>query len=105
MNDRGIAQYVAKEDWVRKKDWPVNVDKRNKNKKYTTYREEEIAGMLQVANDAEEALRMPVHGWMRAGWGGVVERRHLLGIRNCTLLTAWIKPCPEHLVRRIELVR
>jgi membrane-bound lytic murein transglycosylase B len=44
MKDRGIAQYVAKEDWVRKKDWPVNVDKRNKNKKYTTYREEEIAG-------------------------------------------------------------
>jgi hypothetical protein len=32
LNDRGIAKYVAKEDWVQKEDWPVNVDKRNKNK-------------------------------------------------------------------------
>ncbi len=56
LNDRGIAKYVAKEDWVQKKDWPINVDKRNKNKKYATYLEEEIAGMLQVANGAEEAL-------------------------------------------------
>ena len=32
LNDRGISKYVAKEDWVQKKDWPVNVDKRNKTK-------------------------------------------------------------------------
>jgi integrase len=56
LNDRGIAKYVAKEDWVRKKDWPINVDKRNKNKKYATYLEEEIAATLQVANGTEEAL-------------------------------------------------
>jgi integrase len=56
LNDRGIAKYVAKEDWVQKKDWPINVDKRNKNKKYATYLEEEIAAMLQVANGTEEAL-------------------------------------------------
>ncbi len=56
LNDRGIAKYVAKEDWVQKKDWPINVDKRNKNKKYATYLEEEIAAMLKVANSAEEAL-------------------------------------------------
>jgi site-specific recombinase XerD len=56
LNDRGIAKYVAKEDWVQKKDWPINVDKRNKNKKYATYLEEEIAATLQVANGTEEAL-------------------------------------------------
>jgi hypothetical protein len=74
LNDRGIAKYVAKEDWVQKKDWPVNVDKRNKNKKYTTYREEEIAGMLQVANDAEEALiRFLVGTGFRIGETAVTE--------------------------------
>ena len=56
LNDRGIAKYVAKEDWVQKKDWPINVDKRNKNKKYATYLKEEIAATLQVANGTEEAL-------------------------------------------------
>jgi len=57
LNDRGIAKYVAKEDWVLKKDWPINVDKRNRNKKYAKYlEEEEIAAMLQVANGTEEAL-------------------------------------------------
>jgi integrase len=56
LNDRGIAKYVAKEDWVQKKDWPINVDKRNKNKKYARYLEEEVAAMLQVANGTEEAL-------------------------------------------------
>jgi site-specific recombinase XerD len=56
LNDRGIAKYVAKEDWVQKKDWLINVDKRNKNKKYATYLEEEIAAMLHVANATEEAL-------------------------------------------------
>ena len=50
LNDRCIAKYVAKEDWVLKKDWPINVDKRNKNKKYATYLEEEVAAMLQVAD-------------------------------------------------------
>jgi site-specific recombinase XerD len=56
LNDRGIGKYVAKEDWVQKKDWPINVDKRNKNKKYPTYLEEEVAAMLQAANGTEEAL-------------------------------------------------
>jgi site-specific recombinase XerD len=56
LNDRGIAKYVAKEDWVQKKDWPINVDKRNKNKKYATYLEKEVAAMLEVANGTEEAL-------------------------------------------------
>jgi site-specific recombinase XerD len=56
LNDRGITKYVAKEDWVHKKDWPINVDKRNKNKKYDAYLEEEIAAILQVANGTEEAL-------------------------------------------------
>jgi integrase len=56
LNDRGMTKYVAKEDCVQKKDWPINVDKCNKNKKYATYLEEEIAVMLQVANGTEEAL-------------------------------------------------
>ncbi len=56
LNDRGIAKYVTKEDWLQKKDWPINVDKRNKNKKYATYLEEKITAMLQVANGTEEAL-------------------------------------------------
>jgi integrase len=74
LNDRGIAKYVAKEDWVQKKDWPVNVDKRNKNKKYATYLEEEIAGMLQVANGPEEALiRFLVGTGFRIGETAVAE--------------------------------
>jgi integrase len=74
LNDRGIAKHVAKEDWVQKKDWPVNVDKRNKNKKYTTYLEEEIAGMLQVANSSEEALiRFLVGTGFRIGEAAVTE--------------------------------
>jgi integrase len=56
LNDRGIGKYVPKEDWVQKKDWPVNVDKRNRNKKYATYTEQEIARMLRVTKIAEEAL-------------------------------------------------
>ncbi|MGC2531235.1 MAG: hypothetical protein WA639_26110, partial [Candidatus Acidiferrum sp.] len=56
LNDRGIGKYVGKEDWVQKKDWPVNVDKRNKNKKYATYTEQEVAAMIQVADSVEEAL-------------------------------------------------
>lgn len=76
LNDRGIAKHAAKEDWVQKKDWPVNVDKRNKNKKYATYFEEEIARMLQVANDAEEALiRFLVGTGFRIGEAAVAEWR------------------------------
>jgi integrase len=56
LNDRGIGKYVVREDWVQKKDWPVNVDKRNKNKKYATYTEQEVAAMLRVASSSEEAL-------------------------------------------------
>jgi integrase len=56
LNDRGIGKHVAREDWVQKKDWPVNVDKRNKNKKYATYTEQEVAAMLQVADSREVVL-------------------------------------------------
>ena len=56
LNDRGIGKYVAREDWVQKKDWPVNVDKRNKNKKYATYTDQEVAAMLQIADHIGEAL-------------------------------------------------
>src|SRR5437867_853809 len=40
---------VARKDWVQKKDWPVNVDKRNKNKKYATYTDQEVSAMLQIS--------------------------------------------------------
>lgn len=74
LNDRGIAKYTAKEDWVQQKDWPVNVDKRNKNKKYPTYQEAEIAAMLQVANEPEEALiRFLVGTGFRIGEAAVAE--------------------------------
>jgi integrase len=56
LNDRGIGRYVEKQDWVQKKDWPVNVDKRNRNKKYATYTEQEVARMLRVAEIGQEAL-------------------------------------------------
>jgi integrase len=56
LNDRGIGKHVAREDWVQKKDWPVNVDKRNKNKKYATYTDQEVAAMLRVADSIGEAL-------------------------------------------------
>jgi hypothetical protein len=61
LNDRGISKYVAREDWVQKKDWPINVDKRNKNKKYATYKEQEVAAMLLVANSIEEARALDEH--------------------------------------------
>ena len=74
LNDRGIGKYVAKEDWVQKKDWPINVDKRNKNKKYATYREDEVAAMLQVADSTEEALtRFLVGTGFRIGEAAVAE--------------------------------
>jgi integrase len=56
LSDRGIGKYVAREDWVQKKDWPVNVDKRNKNKKYAAYTEQEVAAMIQIAGTVEETL-------------------------------------------------
>lgn len=74
LNDRGIGKYVAREDWVQKKDWPVNVDKRNKNKKYATYTEQEIAAMIQVADTNEEALvRFLVGTGFRIGEAAVAE--------------------------------
>ena len=74
LNDRGIAKHVAKEDWVQQKDWPINVDKRNKNKKYPTYLEEEIAAMLRVASQPEEALiRFLVGTGFRIGEAAVAE--------------------------------
>jgi len=74
LNDRGIGKYVAREDWVQKKDWPVNVDKRNKNKKYATYTEQEVAAMIQVADRGEEALiRFLVGTGFRIGEASVAE--------------------------------
>lgn len=74
LNDRGIGKYVVREDWVQKKDWPVNVDKRNKNKKYATYTEQEVAAMIQVADSVEEALtRFLVGTGFRIGEAAVAE--------------------------------
>jgi integrase len=74
LNDRGIGKYMAREDWVQKKDWPVNVDKRNKNKKYATYTEQEVAAMIQVADSVEEALtRFLVGTGFRIGKSAVAE--------------------------------
>jgi integrase/recombinase XerD len=74
LNDRGIGKYVAREDWVQKKDWPVNVDKRNKNKKYATYTQQEVAAMIQVADSIEEALvRFLVGTGFRIGEAAVAE--------------------------------
>ena len=74
LNDRGIARHVTREDWVQTKDWPVNVDKRNKNKKYATYLEEEIAALLEVASGTEEALiRFLVGTGFRIGEVAVAE--------------------------------
>jgi integrase len=74
LNDRGIGKYVPREDWVQTKDWPVNVDKRNKNKKYATYTEQEVAAMIQVANIVEEALtRFLVGTGFRIGEAAVAE--------------------------------
>jgi integrase len=74
LNDRGIGKYMAREDWVQKKDWPVNVDKRNKNKKYATYTGQEVAAMIQVADSVEEALtRLLVGTGFRIGEAAVAE--------------------------------
>jgi hypothetical protein len=74
LNDRGISKYVAGEDWVQKKDWPVNVDKRNKNKKYATYTDQEVAAMLEVADNIGEALtRFLVGTGFRIGEAAAAE--------------------------------
>ena len=74
LNDRRIGKHVTREDWVQKKDWPVNVDKRNKNKKYATYTEQEVAAMIQVADSVEEALtRFLVGTGFRIGEAAVAE--------------------------------
>jgi len=74
LNDRGIGKYRVREDWVQKKDWPVNVDKRNKNKKYATYMEQDVAAMIQVADSVEEALtRFLVGTGFRIGEAAVAE--------------------------------
>src|SRR6267378_3756571 len=74
LNDRGIGKYVAREDWVQRKDWPVNVDKRNKNKKYATYTDKEIAAMLQGADGIGEAfIRFLVGTGFRIGEAAVAE--------------------------------
>ena len=77
LNDRGIG-YVAREDWFQRKDWPINVDKRNKNKKYATYAEQEIAAMIRVADSVEEALTRR--------WDRVPHRRSCgRGVDGCQL--------------------
>ena len=59
---------------MQKKDWPVNVDKRNKSKKYATYAEREIAAMLRVADNSEEALvRFLAGTGFRIGEAAVAE--------------------------------
>ncbi len=74
LNDRGIGKHVAREDWVQKKDWPINVDKRNKNKKYATYTDQEVAAMLSVADNIGEALvRFLVGTGFRIGEAAVAE--------------------------------
>lgn len=74
LNDRGIGKYIAREDWVQKKDWPVNVDNRNKNKKYATYTDQEIATLLQIANPIEETLtRFLVGTGFRIGEAAAAE--------------------------------
>jgi integrase len=74
LNDRGIGKYVVRDDWVQKKDWPVNVDKRNKNKKYATYTEQGVAAMIQVADSVEEALtRFLIGTGFRIGEAAVAE--------------------------------
>jgi len=74
LNDRGIGKQVAREDWVQKKDRSINVDKRNKNKKYATYKEQEVAAMLQVANSIEEVLtRFLVGTGFRIGEAAVAQ--------------------------------
>lgn len=74
LNDRGIGKYIAREDWVQKKDWPVNVDKRNKNKKYATYTNLEVAAMLRVADSIGETLiRFLAGTGFRIGEAAVAE--------------------------------
>jgi len=43
LNDRGIGKYVAREDWVPKKDWPINVDKKKQEQKVRHRQETEEA--------------------------------------------------------------
>jgi integrase len=56
LNDCGIEREVDRDDWIQKKDRPVNIARRNKNQKYPVYAEGEIAAMLAVADAREKAL-------------------------------------------------
>jgi DNA-binding CsgD family transcriptional regulator len=56
LNDRGIEEFANRGNWIKPKDWFVNVDKRNKNKKYPIYNEDEFVAMLSVADATESAL-------------------------------------------------
>ncbi len=74
LNDRGIGECVKKENWIRRKDWPPNVDKKNKNKKYAVYSEDEFAAMLSVADVTECALLYFVAGsGLRIGEAAVAQ--------------------------------
>ena len=67
-----------------KKDWPVNVDKRNKNKKYATYTEQEVAAMLQRRGQRRGSSH-PLSRWdrlphrrscgLRSGWTSIGRTR------------------------------
>jgi len=56
LNDCGVRDEVNPRAWIQKKDYPVNVAKRNKNSKYPVYTEGEVAAMLAVADPCEKAL-------------------------------------------------
>lgn len=57
LNDVGIRKLFSEDDWLRHKDWPPNVDKKeNGTKRYDTYTRDEIAALLSVADTRERAL-------------------------------------------------
>jgi integrase/recombinase XerD len=58
LNDCGVGREVDADHWIQRKDRPINIARRNKNGKYATYTEAEIAAMLAVADVMEKALIM-----------------------------------------------
>jgi integrase len=73
LNDAGISKFVPEADWVKAKDWPKNVDKKNKNKKYAVYTESEFAAMLSVAMEHEPLLRFLAGTGYRVGEAAVAQ--------------------------------
>lgn len=57
LNDVGIRKLFSEDDWLKHKDWPPNVDKKeNGTKRYDTYTRDEVAALLGVADTRERAL-------------------------------------------------